>query len=301
MEWFDENPDLIFSGETTKNFTGRLKHFDSVSELPRINLLCEDKLIAIKLINTLAWFENGLTGLNLRFGWLNEDSHEITDVFDDETIFVGKSAYCNSFEKIFGSNTCKISRKARDKNIHIAYQRHFGYHGNPRSLSLGDIRKRMNYVDPLLRNVDGIFFFLDAIRKQDSNVENAFVSGMNIDEACIVARYAGMSQSNKLIYFNIGEGSITDESSQVTALLIWYYLEGSGNKNIEAIEHKNNHTYMVNNPYFENPVKFIKTNITGRWWYQHPEDNFFIPCTEDDYIAISEGRIPDNFVLTSVH
>ena len=300
MIWIDENPDLLdlekFEQSLIKNC---LKYNQNTSDT-KINIICQNKTIGHKLAKTLDQLNFSHSNIGLRLGWFKDDTHNLTEVFEDETLFIGHDNYCRSFEKVFDNNTCKISKSARDNNLHIGFQRHFSNHANPRSISLGELTSKLNYVDPMLRNIDGIFFFLDAIRKQESYISESFVSGMNIEQACRIARFAGMSQSNKLMYFNIGEKALNPDSSETTALLIWYYLEGAANRHIESLEHKNNHTYMVNHPYFEEPIKFIRTNITGRWWFQHPDNQYFVPCTEEDYKTVSEGRIPDNFLLTEV-
>ncbi len=298
MVWYDENPDLINSPKIQENLSFKLEEFNPDNDNPRINIICQDKFIAKQLISTFNSFLDKFYAVDIRLGWFLDESHNLTEVFDDESIFIGYNNYSQSFEKIFESNTCKISKHAKDNSLHVAYQRHFSHHKNPRSISLGELKEKLHHVDPMLRAVDGIFYYLDAIRRQESMTKDSFVSGLSIDEACKIARFAGMSQSNKLIYFNLGSQRINQDNSEVVAMLIWYYLEGSINRNIESLDHKNNHTYMVSNPFFQKPVKFVKTNITGRWWYQHPEDKYFVPCTEEDYISISEGSIPDNFLIS---
>ena len=298
MIWLDENPHLI-NIHTESTLSTKFFAFDPILETQRLNIICQNKIIASSLINAFEMFHDKFQDLNLRIGWFKDEDHNLTEVFEDETIFIGHKAYCSSFENVFGPNSCKITKTSRDKNIHAAFQRHFNENTNPRSLSLGEIRTNIQHVDPLLRAADGIFYYLDAIQKRESSIKESFVSGLNIDEACQIARFAGMSLTNKLIYFNIGEDHLTESSAEILSLLIWYYLEGSINKNIERIDHVNNYTFMVNNPYFDLPIKFVKTNITGRWWYQHPEDKYYVPCTEEDYIAASEGSIPDSFTLSN--
>lgn len=297
MVWFDENHESLILDLNQNSFAQNLASFSESEESITIKLICQDKLIANLLLNAISPFAFKFQNINLRFGWLPEKDHDLTDVIDDECIFIGYQNYASSFEKVFKSNSCKISKSANDKSLHIAYQRHFGDHANPKSISLGELNEKIYHVDPLLRSVDGIFFYLDAIRRDESHVSDSFVSGIKIEQACQISRFAGMSLTNKMIYFNLGSNKIDKDNSEVVSLLLWYYLEGASNRNIETIDHKNNHTYMVNNPLFEQPVKFVRTNITGRWWYQHPENKYFVPCTEEDYISISEGKIPDSFLL----
>jgi len=214
-----------------------------------------------------------------------------------ESIFIGDQQYCKSFENLFNKKACIISNRAEENKTFIGYQRHLNTHNNPHSIGLGEIKSDLSKAEALLRRAEGIFFNLDSIRRQESFVSESSVTGLNLHEACSLIRSAGMAMNNKLMLFNYGSEQLNKDRSEVISLLIWYYLEGLISQNIEKIEHNNNKLYMVSNPYFDKPVKFIQGNITGRWWYQHPETLYYVPCTEDDYLEMSKGRITNDFLL----
>ena len=103
---------------------------------------------------------------------------------------------------------------------------------------LGDVKKNLHNVEPLLRNSDFLSFDMSSIRS--SFVSNLYSTpnGFDGEEACRIARYVGIS--DKITCFGIFEYNQfldkLNQGSQLISQMIWYFLEGYKSRKHELIQ-----------------------------------------------------------------
>ena len=176
---------------------------------------------------------------------------------------------------------------------------------------LGEVRSNMNEVEPMVRNADLISFDLSAIRQSDAPGNgNASPNGFYGEEACQIARYAGLSDKLTSIgFYELNpEFDNNGQTAHLTAQMIWYFIEGFYQRKGD-FPHKQKEKYIkytvaieVDN---EHELIFYKSKNSGRWWMQVPLDNpmsqskyerhFMVPCSLADYQLASKGEIPDRW------
>ena len=215
-------------------------------------------------------------------------------VSETPLVYIGNDFQMNGFLRMFADKAALISKSCKSKFRTIAYQRHLSDKIHIGSVSLGEFKSDFGRAESTLRNAHAIIFEANAIRKQDSYFDQSPITGLDIYEACQVLRFCGLSTEHFFLFFNIGQQeTLRDESWECLATLFWYYMEGKNQHAVDHVEHEENHVYMVDNEYFQNPVSFIKAFHTKRWWFIHPESNEKVPCSEQDYITLREGNLPD--------
>ncbi len=189
---------------------------------------------------------------------------------------------------------------------HIGFQ---SYYTQPRMLEtldklrfdffrLGKVRENMEEIEPVLRGSHLFSFDINAIKHSDapSNI-NGSPNGFSGDEACLLARFAGMS--NNLTSFGIyGYNPTTDQydiTAKQIAQMIWYFVDGFLVRKNEALlkERVEFMEYHVNATSLE--TTFLKSKRTNRWWMQLP-NNSFVPCSYNDYLIASKNELPERWL-----
>lgn len=193
-----------------------------------------------------------------------------------------------------------------DPNIvHTLEDLHFECH------SLGHIRDNIEEVEPIVRNADIVSFDVSAIRQSDAPaVDKLSINGFYGEEACQIARYAGLSDhvsSFGLYQFN----PLLDQNRQTAKLLaqmIWYFVDGYyGRKNDHpGLSSKGFLQYIVNFKENEHEIVFIKSKRSDRWWMRVPVLKFrnkaqtdryeLVPCSYSDYELACKEEIPDRWM-----
>lgn len=253
------------------------------------------------LIQQLSAFCWQCNDLNLIAGIVSEKSHKRQNftnfsALDDTIIFFGSDEQQKKFTEIFTDKKAFISNSCQGENPTIAYQRHLSTQANTQSVSLGEFKAQFDRAESQIRAAEALFFDLSAIRRQDSYFEKSFITGLDIYEACQLLRFCGLSKKHKMLFFNIGHALPLENSWECIATSLWYYMEGLNQKEIENTDDRENHNYLVDNDMFSQPVNFIKGITTNRWWLVHPETKEKIPCTEQDYLSLRDGHMPDILV-----
>jgi len=176
---------------------------------------------------------------------------------------------------------------------------------------LGQVRSNMEEVEPMVRNADLISFDISAIRQSDAPGNgNASPNGFYGEEACQIARYAGLSDKLTSIgFYEINpDFDVNGQTSHLTAQMIWYFIEGFYQRKGD-FPHKQKERYLkytvaieVDN---EHQLIFYKSKNSGRWWMQVPLENpmsqskyerhFMVPCSIADYQMATKGEIPDRW------
>ena len=194
----------------------------------------------------------------------------------------------------------------------LAFQSHF----TPRSTldwlddhyfnyaRLGNFRPSVEAVEPFIRNADLMSFHLSALRYAEASAQlDASPSGLFIEEACQVSRYAGLSDKLSSIGFYGYDPGKDDngQSAQVMALLIWYFIYGySQRKEDYPVNTDGLVEYVVDFKGKETQLTFWKSTKSGRWWMQVPlkvkdqrQRHRLVPCTYNDYQQACQQQISD--------
>lgn len=189
---------------------------------------------------------------------------------------------------------------------HIAFQ---SYYVNPRMLEtldklrfdfyrVGKVREYLEEMEPVLRSSDMFSFDMSAIKYSDAPANvNGSPNGLTGDEACQLARYAGMS--SRLSSFGIyGYNHLNDVhsiSAKQMAQMIWYFIDGYHIRKSEADLVNREEFVEYNVSFTENDTTFLKSKRTGRWWMQLPNASF-VPCSYSDYLVASKDEIPERWL-----
>lgn len=177
---------------------------------------------------------------------------------------------------------------------------------------LGKVRKKMEDVEPIVRNADLLSFDVSAIRQSDAPGNgNASPNGFYGEEACQITRYAGMSDKLSSIgFYEINPAFDTNkQTAHLVAQMIWYFIDGFYNRKQDyPIVDKSEYTkYRVSIKDHEHEIVFYKSNKSDRWWMDVPypvnhqikfERHHMVPCSYSDYETACNDELPDNWWQT---
>ncbi|MFT4969775.1 MAG: formiminoglutamase [Chitinophagales bacterium] len=173
-------------------------------------------------------------------------------------------------------------------------------------LRLGEVKKDIFEMEPILRNADMLSFDLSALRSSDAPA-NALTSpnGLSGEEACQLCRFAGYS--NKISSFGLYEfNPYFDQNNQgakQASQMIWYFIEGFANRKENDYPSENNDQfikYYVKLESSDYEIVFWKSNFSNKWWMEVPQKNIkhnkFIPCSYKDYENAMRDELPDKWM-----
>jgi formiminoglutamase len=177
---------------------------------------------------------------------------------------------------------------------------------------LGVVAGDIQIIEPVVRNADIVSFDISAIRASDAPGSGmAGPNGLYGDQACQIARYAGMS--DKLSAFGIYEYNPGMDPTGITAHLIaqmiWCFVEGFQlRKKDYPIGNKDDYIkYMVDLSKHGHQLVFYKSPRSDRWWMDVPypagsknkyERHHLVPCTYADYQCATNEEMPDRWWRT---
>ncbi|MBN1951249.1 MAG: formimidoylglutamase [Bacteroidales bacterium] len=170
------------------------------------------------------------------------------------------------------------------------------------AIRLGELRSNMSMVEPIMRDSDIVSFDISAVRQSDSpGFFNPSPSGLYSEEACQLAKYAGLSDRvSTLGIFEVNpKHDILHQSSSLAAQIIWYFLDGFSCRNPEYpdSEDKNFKTFIVGQNDLDHEITFYKSLVSERWWMQIPNPKqgkpIVVACSYQDYKLASEQEVPD--------
>ena len=174
---------------------------------------------------------------------------------------------------------------------------------------LGIVRETLEEVEPIVRNADLLTFDVSAIRQSDApGNANATPNGFYGEEACQIARYAGLS--DKLTSIGFWEvNPLHDRNGQtahLVAQMIWYFIDGYYHR-AHDFPFRNEEDYIkyrVSIRDHKEEIVFYKSKRTDRWWLEIPlpaeqriryERHYLVPCSYRDYQIACENDIPDRW------
>lgn len=177
---------------------------------------------------------------------------------------------------------------------------------------LGVLKPNLKVAEPIIRNADFISFNLGAIAQAFAGANaNASPNGFTGEEACQLARYAGMSDKLTSIGFYEFNPSIDDHgmTAQLLAQMIWYFIDGFYNrkKDFPACNKTEYLKYTVSIEEGSQEIVFYKSPKSDRWWMEVPysanlnkkyERHMMLPCTYEDYLTATQNEIPERWFQT---
>lgn len=177
---------------------------------------------------------------------------------------------------------------------------------------LGQVQKNIEEVEPIVRNADILSFDVSAIRQGEApGNNNASPNGFYGEQACQIARYAGLSDKLTSIgFYEVNpEKDYNGQTAHSVAQMIWYFIDGFNNRkqDFPVGSRKTYLKYMVNIQEGKNEVVFYKSDKSERWWMDVPypshnkikyERHLLIPCSYDDYQTACSDEVPDRWWQT---
>ena len=172
---------------------------------------------------------------------------------------------------------------------------------------VGEVRKSMQEMEPVVRMADLMTFDIAAIRHQDApGYEPANPFGLTGEEACQLCWYAGINDS--LTSLGIYEYEPALDNRELTAstiaTMIWYFIEGFYHrKNDVDFNSKHFTKYAV--AFNEEPdrMTFYKSKQSEKWWLEveslsEGKGQLIIPCSYEDYLQAIKGEVPNRWIMT---
>lgn len=188
---------------------------------------------------------------------------------------------------------------------HIGFQSYFVH---PRMLEtmdklrfdcyrVGAARENLEEMEPVIRNTNLLSFDISAIKYSDSPASIESPNGFTGEEACILARYAGMSKkvSSFGVYGYLPEEDQKELSAKQISQMLWYFIDGKSRGKQEAVIEDRDYFNEYHTSFNEVESVFLQSKKTGRWWMQLPNKKF-IPCSYKDYIQASQNDIPERWL-----
>ncbi len=165
-------------------------------------------------------------------------------------------------------------------------------------IRLGLLREDLILAEPVFRNSDFLSFDFAAMKHSDAPGDKLLPNGIRSEEACQLARYAGLS--NRLNVFglfgvneNVQGASI---SLQLAAQVIWYFIDGFLKRNpLNPGSEDGFIVYKVEISDLNSPLIFHKNTATNQWWIEVQAINsevIYVACSEKDYLNASNNEIP---------
>lgn len=176
---------------------------------------------------------------------------------------------------------------------------------------LGIAQENMLQCEPLIREAAIVSIDMAAVRFSDSpGCRHASPNGFNGKEICMLSRFAGAA--SRVTSFGIYEYNpscdIAEQSAQLAAEMIWYFLEGfSMRHNDQPDLMQDNYTqYIVEIQNRLYQIRFYEHKISHLWWMEVPcrdkktkfERMYLIPCSKEDYETACMDELPERWLKT---
>jgi|SRR5690554_4983133 len=177
---------------------------------------------------------------------------------------------------------------------------------------LGVLKADIRKAEPILRNADFISFNVSSIAQpyMPANL-NASPSGFTGEEACQLARYAGMSDKLSSIGFYEFNPRLDESgmSAHLLAQMLWYFIDGFYNRknDFPACNKKSYIKYTVPISNAGQEIIFYKSPKSDRWWMEVPypeklnnkyKRHLLLPCTYEEYTTATRNEIPERWFKT---
>jgi formiminoglutamase len=162
---------------------------------------------------------------------------------------------------------------------------------------VGTAKEQLEEMEPVIRSSDLVSFDISAIKNSDAPASACSPNGFTGEEACGLARYAGMSPSISSfgIYGYNADKDINDLTALQISQMLWYFIDGKNRNAQEAHLDETQNFNQFHTAFAEVDTVFMQSKRTGRWWMQLP-DKRIIACSYNDYLYASNNKIPERWL-----
>ncbi len=188
---------------------------------------------------------------------------------------------------------------------HIGFQSYFVH---PRMLEtmdklrfdcyrVGTVTADIEEMEPVLRNSHMLSFDISAIKYSDAPANKNCPNGLSGVEACMLTRYAGLSNllNSMGVYGYRPQDDVEELTARQIAQMLWYFIDGKNRCRQEASLNERNSFNEYHTAFAEVDTVFLQSKRTNRWWMQMP-DKAFIACSHNDYLKASNNEIPERWL-----
>lgn len=163
-------------------------------------------------------------------------------------------------------------------------------------IRLAMVQDNVQNIEPLLRDNDFFSISARAVRNSDMPSCVAMPNGLYGEEACHLAKLAGLSDRSSVFY--ISDVYAQNESSlALSAQIVWHYLHGIDHRYNDYPENdiNNYRKSIVFDTRTNTEVRFFNNPLNGRWWVEIPGYNGkrIVSCKESDYEAMAKREVPE--------
>lgn len=188
---------------------------------------------------------------------------------------------------------------------HIGFQSYFVHPGMLETMDklrfdcfrVGKVKEELDEMEPVIRNADMVSFDIAAIKNSDAPASICSPNGLTGEEACALARFAGMSPH--LSSFGVYGLDAAKDHSGLSALqvaqMLWYFIDGRNRSKKESSPEDLHDFNQFHTAFTEVDTVFLQNKKTGRWWMQLP-DKKLIACSYKDYLVASNNEIPERWL-----
>ena len=188
---------------------------------------------------------------------------------------------------------------------HIGFQSYFVHPGMLETMDklrfdcyrVGTAKENMEEMEPVIRNTHLLSFDISAIKYSDSPASIESPNGFTGEEACLLGRFAGMSErvTSFGIYGYLPQQDVKNLSAKQVSQMLWYFIDGKNRSKQEASIEDRDYFNEYHTSFAEVDSTFLQSKKTGRWWMQLPNKKF-IPCSYNDYVHASQNEIPERWL-----
>ncbi len=188
----------------------------------------------------------------------------------------------------------------------IAYQRHFLSleevyeieEHSFNSISLGKMRTFPTLLEPVVRDAQLLFIDLNALRTAEApNIKDTLPTGLNAEELCQLAKYAGMADQLQCLGFHCaGPVETNSPEAAIIAESIWYFAEGLNmNTHDHPFVSKDLSEFIIYSESMEDDLEFVRHNQTLKWWLRATSDAEikYLACSHEEYQAAIDNELPN--------
>lgn len=162
---------------------------------------------------------------------------------------------------------------------------------------LGGVKDKIEEMEPVIRNSHFFSFDISAIANAYAPSNQVSPNGLTGEEACILTRYAGLSQNvgSVGIYGYMPEKDRDQLTARQISHMLWYLIDGKSRGRREAALTDRDFFIEYRTAFAEVETTFLQSKRTQRWWMQLP-DSKYIACSYQDYLLASSNEIPERWL-----
>ena len=161
----------------------------------------------------------------------------------------------------------------------------------------GHVSENIEDMEPVFRNSHMLSFDINAIKNSDAPSNRKLPNGLTGIEACMLTRYAGMSDVlNSIGFYGYNPNYDPDElTAAQIAQMIWYFIDGKSRSKQEKSIDDRQYFNEFHTAFAEIETLFLQSKRTSRWWMQMP-DKSFVPCSYADFKKACNNEIPERWL-----